>query len=120
MHNALNWFEIFVKDMPRAQRFYEAMLDIPLRAETFGGLPHAIFPAQGLAGALVKDPNRQPGAGGPTLYLNCNGMLDACRARVAKAGGSVVMPKTDIGQPGFIAMVQDTEGNTVGLHAERN
>ena len=29
------------------------------------------------------------------------------------------MPKTDIGDPGHIAWVLDTEGNTVGLHAER-
>jgi predicted enzyme related to lactoylglutathione lyase len=53
------------------------------------------------------------------MYLNCNGTLDACLARVKDAGGQVVMPKTDIGDPGFIALVMDTEGNTVGLHSER-
>jgi predicted enzyme related to lactoylglutathione lyase len=31
----------------------------------------------------------------------------------------VVQPKTDIGPPGFIALVRDTEGNVVGLHSER-
>jgi len=31
----------------------------------------------------------------------------------------VVQPKTDIGPPGFIALVRDTEGNIVGLHSER-
>jgi len=30
-----------------------------------------------------------------------------------------VLPKTDIGDPGFIALVRDTEGNVVGLHAPR-
>jgi predicted enzyme related to lactoylglutathione lyase len=29
------------------------------------------------------------------------------------------MPKTDIGAPGFIALVRDTEGNVVGLHSPR-
>jgi predicted enzyme related to lactoylglutathione lyase len=29
------------------------------------------------------------------------------------------MPKTDIGAPGFIALLRDSEGNSVGLHSER-
>jgi len=53
------------------------------------------------------------------VYLNASGKLDACLERVVPAGGAVVMPKTDIGDPGFIAVVRDTEGNLVGLHSER-
>jgi uncharacterized protein len=29
------------------------------------------------------------------------------------------MPKTDIGDPGFIGTMLDTEGNRVGIHAPR-
>jgi predicted enzyme related to lactoylglutathione lyase len=29
------------------------------------------------------------------------------------------MPKTDIGDPGFIAVLRDTEGNSVALHSPR-
>jgi predicted enzyme related to lactoylglutathione lyase len=29
------------------------------------------------------------------------------------------MPKTDIREAGFIALVRDTEGNVVGLHSPR-
>ena len=43
----------------------------------------------------------------------------ALRSEKRFAGGKVVMPKTDIGPPGFIALVRDTEGNVVGLHSER-
>jgi predicted enzyme related to lactoylglutathione lyase len=43
--------------------------------------------------------------------------LDASLARVAPAGGSVVLPKTDMGP--VIALLRDTEGNVVGLHAPR-
>ena len=39
--------------------------------------------------------------------------------QVEKAGGKMVMPKTDIGPPGFIAIMVDTEGNSVGLHSAR-
>jgi len=51
--------------------------------------------------------------------LNANGMLDACIARVESSGGKVLLPKTEIGPPGFHRAVLDTEGNAVGLHAER-
>ncbi len=30
-----------------------------------------------------------------------------------------MLPRTDIGEPGFIAMILDTEGNRVGLHQAR-
>jgi len=40
-------------------------------------------------------------------------------AHDAATSGSVVLPKTDIGESGFIALVRDTEGNVVGLHAPR-
>lgn len=119
MHNAVNWFEIFVTDLPRAQAFYEQVLDTRLEAELFGGMPMAVFPGDGVAGALVQHPARRPSAEGAVTYLNCNGKLEACLARVEKAGGAVLMPRTDIGDPGFIAWVRDTEGNTVALHAQR-
>jgi predicted enzyme related to lactoylglutathione lyase len=39
-------------------------------------------------------------------------------ARVEKAGGSIVVPKTEIGNDfGFFALFIDTEGNKVGLHS---
>ena len=119
MRHAVNWFELFVSDLPRAQRFYEQMLATTLRFEDFGGTPMAIFVDDGVTGALVKSPDRKPAADGTLVYLNCTGTLDACLGRVEQSGGKVVMPKTDIGDPGHIAWVLDTEGNTVGLHAER-
>ena len=43
--------------------------------------------------------------------------LDAALTRVEKAGGTVCMPKTEIGQNmGWIAAFQDTEGNMMGFH----
>lgn len=62
MADAINWFEIPVRDLDRATRFYEAMLGKKLKRETLG----------------------------------------------------------DIGGPGHIAVVVDTEGNRVGLHAHRS
>lgn len=121
MRHAISWFEIPTTDLARAQAFYERMLDVKLRAELFEGHPMAIFPADqaGVGGALIKHPALQPTATGGVVYLDTHGTLDACLARVKAAGGSVTLPRTDIGPPGFIAWVVDSEGNTVGLHQAR-
>jgi predicted enzyme related to lactoylglutathione lyase len=118
--NAITWFEIPVADLERAARFYETVLATQLKREVFGGNPHAIFAVRpGVAGALVKSPQLEPSAAGARIYLDATGQLDAALARVEKAGGAVILPRTDIGDPGFIAIVRDTEGNAVGLHEMR-
>lgn len=118
MQNAVNWFEIPTIDIARAATFYGKVLGAELRREDFGGLAHAVFPAgdKAVSGALVQDTKRKPGGSGPLLYLNAPA-LDACLARVAGAGGKVAVAKTDIGPHGHFAIVEDTEGNLVGLHA---
>jgi predicted enzyme related to lactoylglutathione lyase len=118
--NAATWFELPATDLARAQRFYEAVLGAKLRPEKFAGMDMAIFPYQeGVGGALVHDARFRPSADGAVVYLAVEGSLDACVRRVEEAGGKVVLPKTDIGDPGFIALVLDSEGNRVGLHSPR-
>ena len=41
--------------------------------------------------------------------------IGAVLAKVEKLGGKIVMPKTDIQGVGPAAVIQDTEGNTLGL-----
>jgi predicted enzyme related to lactoylglutathione lyase len=118
MKNSINWFEIPAVDLPRATAFYEQVLSTKLRTEDFGGTPMAILEAEGVAGALVVMPARKPSSDGALLYLDTAGHLDAVLGRIEKAGGKVVLPRTSIGPQGFIAVMQDTEGNHVGLHQE--
>jgi uncharacterized protein len=117
MKNALNHFEIPVRDLERAAACYEALLGTRLRRETFNGLPYALFPHEepGVSGALVQDPRRTPG-GGTLVYLNAGGQLDAILRRAELARARVVMPKTAIGPEGHIALLVDSEGNTVGFN----
>ena len=120
MKNAINWFELPVQDLARAQKFYETVLDTKLKAETFAGMPMALFPhSDGVGGALIQDARFRPAADGAVVYLDAGAALEACVKRVEAAGGKVVLPKTDIGEPGFIALILDTEGNRVGLHERR-
>jgi predicted enzyme related to lactoylglutathione lyase len=118
--NAINWFEIPVRDLDKATPFYAAVLGIELKRELFFGVPHAIFLAEGVAGALIQDAQRAPAApqtGGSTLYLHAQDGVSACLARAIEAGGRVVRPLTAIGPFGTIALIADLDGNVVGLHA---
>ena len=122
MTHTINWFEIPTSDLDRAARFYEQMLATSLEREqaSGGSLQMAVFPGSETAvrGALIADPRRKPAADGAIVYLHAPD-LDGSLARAESAGGQVVMPKTDIGEHGFIALLRDTEGNVIGLHRPR-
>lgn len=118
--NALNWFEIYAADFERARRFYETVLDEPLQPVEDATGKMAIFGCDmdnGVGGSLTKMDGHAPGAGGTLVYLNVEGKLDEVLARIAPAGGKVLSGRTAIPPHGFIGIIQDTEGNRVGLHS---
>jgi predicted enzyme related to lactoylglutathione lyase len=119
--NVIDWFEIPTTNLDRAAKFYETVLGVRLKMADFGGTPQALLLGgkDGVGGALIQDAKRKPTAGGTLVYLNAGKDLDGCLDRVTRAGGRVVLPKTDIGDPGYIAIFADPEGNTVGLHVEK-
>jgi uncharacterized protein len=114
------WFEIPAADMDRACRFYETVLATSLNRGQFGPETLAVFPYEkpAISGCINQVQGQQPSASGTVVYLNADPDLDAALARVAPAGGKVVVPKTALPPGmGFYARIQDTEGNLVGLHA---
>lgn len=119
-HNPVRWFEIYVQDMDRARRFYEAVLDVRL-----GRLPgpdlemwtFPMFPDQpGTGGALVRASGVASGGNGTLVYFSCEDCAVEA-ARVVPAGGRLQRQKMSIGPYGFVALAVDTEGNLVGLHS---
>ena len=118
-HDAATWFEIPTTDLERATHFYQELLATALNV-TFFGEPMALFPSaqEGVGGALVHRPQHQPAAAGPLIYLNTDGFLDEALARTEPLNGKVLVPKTPVpGGFGHFAVIEDTEGNHVGLHA---
>ncbi len=120
MKNTINWFEIPVADMDRALAFYSSLFDTKL--ELMQGMPDvtmAMLPAdeEGVGGAIVKHAQMKPSADGTHVYINGGDDLAPMLGRVEPAGGKVIMPKTSIGENGYMALITDTEGNTVGLHS---
>ena len=121
--HAIDWFEIPVRDIDRAQAFYEKLLATSMRRESIGGQTLAVFSSAetGVGGCLMAGPNApKPSDSGTLVYLNAGASLDAVLARVESAGGRIATPKVHLpGDMGCFAHVADTEGNRVGLHAQQ-
>lgn len=118
--NAVNWFEIPVRDMQRAKTFYDSVLDLNLAVTDMGPAEMAWFPVSGTepgaGGTLIKADGYTPSHAGSLVYFRV-ASIEQCTARAGEHGGKVLLPKTGIGEHGFIAHLQDSEGNRVGLHA---
>jgi predicted enzyme related to lactoylglutathione lyase len=119
-HNPVRWFEIYVQDLDRAKAFYEETFQVSFQKLESPDLEMWAFPfdmdAPGGAGALVKMEGKSSGPGGTIIYFSCaDCAVEAARA--AQHGGRLVKGKFSIGQYGFIAFIEDTEGNVVGLHS---
>ncbi|VAW65510.1 hypothetical protein MNBD_GAMMA08-2145 [hydrothermal vent metagenome] len=117
--NAISWFEIPVSDYERAINFYESVFDTRLQRESIDEVNYAIFSAEepAVSGALIKADFQQPSEQGSLVYLNAEGVMDDVIERAQALGAKVYIPKTYIGDPGYIAHIGDSEGNKIALHS---
>jgi predicted enzyme related to lactoylglutathione lyase len=127
-NNMVGWFEVYVDDMARARAFYERVFETTLTplgpdgdaSKAEPGLEMWAFPMQqegyGAPGALVRMPGFKAGANSVLVYFICADCAVQAR-RAADAGGKIFKDKFSIGQYGHIALVNDTEGNMIGLHS---
>ncbi len=120
--NAVNWFEVPAIDLSRAKTFYGSLLNIELQDMNMPNIEMAAFPmVQGgeyATGALIKSENYKPSTEGTMVYFACDD-VDEQLGKVEGIGGKVVMPKTSIGEHGFVARIIDSEGNMVALHSPK-
>lgn len=122
--NALNWFEIPVDEIDRAQDFYEGIFDMEMMPmQEMPGMKMVGFPIDmnsgKVGGSLVESENHYPSEDGAVIYLNANPDMQVILDRVEQLGGEVVMPRTQISpEIGYMAFILDTEGNKIGLHSQ--
>jgi predicted enzyme related to lactoylglutathione lyase len=125
MKNVINWFEIYTSDFDRAKKFYSQVFqceltDLPMGSENHPDMKYATFPGDSLgsdvSGALVKMDAAKPGIGGTLIYFVTE-EIEPELGRVEAAGGKIIRSKQNIGEYGYIALVEDTEGNMIGLHS---
>lgn len=124
MQNAISWFEIPTTDINRAQQFYETIFDITMMPMDMPNIKMRMFPLDDMmtqvGGALVDSGgfHKSSATDGPLIYLNGNPDVQNILDKVVAAGGSIMVPKTEISPDyGFMAVFIDTEGNRVALHS---
>ncbi len=124
MNNAISWFEIPTTDINRAQHFYETIFGITMMPMDMPNIKMRMFPLDDMmtqvGGALVDSGGfHNPSAtDGPLIYLNANPDVQHVLDKVVTAGGSIMVPKTEISpEYGFMAVFKDTEGNRIALHS---
>jgi uncharacterized protein len=120
--NPVGWFDIHVSNLERAKKFYEKVFDIQLvdlppewgRQSTFP------FSNEGtnISGGLVEKADMAPNGNNTIVYFVSEDCVSE-EARVEKAGGKILKSKMPIGEFGFISLIMDTEGNTIGIHSRK-
>ncbi len=118
--NPVGWFEIPVTDMARAKAFYEHVFAFELEEHEMGPALTAWFPMAddvvGSAGSLIKAEGYVPSLEGVLIYFTAPD-IEAALTRVREKGGRVIVERTSIGEFGFVALIEDSEGNRIGLHS---
>ena len=117
--NPVNWFEIPVTDRKRAKTFYEGALSVEITETEMGPNKMGWFPmemgALGAAGTLIQGDRYTPSHDGSLVYIHVDA-IDPTLEWINRCGGKTLMPRTSIGQHGFISHFEDSEGNRVALH----
>ena len=119
--NIAVWFELPATDFARAVTFYQNIFGFDIVTMELAGLKQGLFPHDEkslVSGAIVCGMDYKPSKDGSMIYLNGGDDLSSVLAKVSTAGGSVLLPKTHLGEEiGYIAHFLDSEGNRVGLHS---
>jgi len=86
------------------------------------GYDMALFPPAedgwGASGALAKGDVYVPSKTGAILYFRV-ASIDDILARATAAGADILYPKKDIGDLGYVAEIEDSEGNRIALTEQK-
>ena len=120
MRKVINFFEIPVLQLDRAEAFYTNVLARPLTRQTCAGITYALLgdKADETNGCLVQADGMSPSQDGALIYLDVSPSLDAALSRAHQAGGRIALGKTELpNSMGVYAHIIDSEGNRTGRHA---
>lgn len=119
--NLVNWFDINVSNLNNAKEFYETvfnikLVDFPVEFGKQSGFP---FDPKGrnITGALVEKEGFVSNSNNTIIYFES----EDCHKEenlVERAGGKILRPKMSIGEFGFVSILIDRDGNTIGLHSK--
>lgn len=114
----VRYLELPVSDMARAVAFYEHVFEVRLEQLQVDGYDMARFPSLGdrvgADVALAKGDVYVPSKAGPIVYFHV-ASIDRVMERATQRGAKVLYPKKSIGDAGFVAEFEDSEGNRIAL-----
>jgi predicted enzyme related to lactoylglutathione lyase len=116
--NPAMYFEIPVTDMKRAVEFYKKVFGFYFQLEEIHGNQMALMPFEldgsGISGALAKGEIYKPSLNGTLIYLH-TASIDKTLNDAQLAGAKILFPKTKAGEYSYVAEIEDSEGNRIGL-----
>ena len=120
----LAYFEIPADNVDRAKRFYHALLGwkieptrTPMDPATVASMQYQdISTGEAQEGTLnMGGMYKRQMQGTPIINYVMVEDIDIVLAKVEKLGGKIVLPKMEVKSVGLTAIIQDTEGNAIGL-----
>lgn len=122
MKNLISWVSIPSIDFDRAVKFYSELTGKTLNPMGEGdqrmatSVPNTDEWKMVVGFGVTGDSTIKPGSNGLRVYVVSDD-LDGWLSRVENAGGKILTPKSEMGEYGFWALIEDTEGNHIGLHS---
>jgi len=118
------YFEIPADNVDRAKKFYHSLLDwkieptkTPMDPAMAASMQyHDISTGEPMEGTLNMGglyKRQMPDA--PIISYVMVQDIDKVLPKVEKLGGKIILPKMEIKNVGLTAIIQDTEGNAIGL-----
>ena len=123
MNNPIGWVEIPVTDLDRAETFYREYFGWELtRQEERYGVTMSWFPmdmeSYGSAATLIMGEGYTPSHEGPLVYFTApEGTVEAALKKAETMGITILRETVDIGDHGFFAVIEDSEGNRIAIHS---
>jgi predicted enzyme related to lactoylglutathione lyase len=113
------YFQIPADDVGRAKKFYHSLLGWKIEPDTT--LEDKSLEWQNIETGEPKEGTMNMGGlykrmgAGPIMNFVEVGEIEKVLSRVERLGGKVLMPLDTIKSVGLVAVIQDTEGNIIGL-----
>jgi hypothetical protein len=114
MSNPFVHVELNTNDVAKAKGFYAKLFDWKMEDMPMESGPYTIINVgEGTGGGLMKHPM----AGAPSMWLSYVLVddVDAATRKVKALGGTVMKEKTEVPDMGWLAIIADPTGATLGL-----
>ena len=117
MGNPTIWFEVAGKDQQALKGFYSQLFDWQIT--DMEAMPYATIETgngEGIPGGIGAAPDGD--SGHVTFYVRVDD-IDASLAKAEQLGATVLMPKMEIPNTGWMGLFKDPTGNMVGLFTSK-